>query len=637
MGKRNRQNKKNEKNSVPAEVIDDERFSKVHHDPRFNQPKLNNNKIKVDTRFKSMLKKGMEFQSDAKVDKYGRKVKVDAKEELSKFYQLSESEDEDESNSEDEELDEEEKKELIFARSRGEVLLGSDSEEDEDEGESTEEEYDEEMEVEEQVEQVPRGDETCRFACMNMDWDNIRCKDLFKVFNSFKPEGGMIKSIAIYPSEFGKERIEHENKYGPPKDIFDIKEDEEDSNEEDDDEEDKDNIIQEDDGDEFNQENLRKYQLERLKYYYAVVECDSIKTAKKIYDSCDGDEYESTANFFDLRFIPDEMTFDDKPREITYEEDINYKSTPFVTKALTNSKVSLTWDQDEPERIQMLQKSFTEQEIDNLNFDAFLASSDDEPEEEKSKLRQKYLDLIKNGNSEDEEKNTDEDSDNDGEMEITFNPGLKEEKDEKSESEVEEMEEDQVQQETTVEKYLRKERERIAKKKAAKLEKKQIKIDESESQPKSKKELREEEEARKAELELVLMDEGEDNIQQHFDIKQIIKAEKQKSGNKKRKSKVDTELIQDNFKMDVTDDRFKQVHESHHFAIDPTHPQFKPTKAMKDILSERQRRLANKEDNIIEDKIQDQPIKNEAKEINNLISAVKRKAQQFKQTSKRNK
>lgn len=56
-----------------------------------------------------------------------------------------------------------------------------------------------------------------------------------------------------------------------------------------------------------------------FRYYYAVVDCDSSKTANYLYEELDRTELLKTSNVFDLRFIPDSMEFNHPPRETTTE------------------------------------------------------------------------------------------------------------------------------------------------------------------------------------------------------------------------------------------------------------------------------------------------------------------------------
>lgn len=54
-------------------------------------------------------------------------------------------------------------------------------------------------------------------------------------------------------------------------------------------------------GNTFHNEKLRQYEINRMKYYYAVVECDCENTANYLYNELDGTEYEQSRTCFDMR------------------------------------------------------------------------------------------------------------------------------------------------------------------------------------------------------------------------------------------------------------------------------------------------------------------------------------------------
>ncbi len=54
---------------------------------------------------------------------------------------------------------------------------------------------------------------------------------------------------------------------------------------------------------------MRQYERDRMTYYYAICECDSVDTAFAVYSACDGLEFERSACKLDLRYVPDGQDF----------------------------------------------------------------------------------------------------------------------------------------------------------------------------------------------------------------------------------------------------------------------------------------------------------------------------------------
>jgi len=657
---------KDGKGKKSAPITTDERFSGIHNDPRFNLPRRNDFKVEVDERFsKSDLES---IKRKAKIDKYGRKIKDDdnakafnkyyktkedekkkkKKEEESSDEESSEEEKSDKENESDEESSEQEsgveveadeaQAKLDLARGEG---LPSDYESSSDESSSDEEsseDEDEEDEDEENDEKPPEGEPSKRFAVVNLDWDHVKSVDLFATFQSFVPASGHIDNIAIYPSQFGKERMQREDMEGPPKELFKSKKKSKKSkNSDDESESDSDSELEAKDlyeeGDaevDYDSKSLRRYQLQRLRYYYAVVTCDSIKTAKNIYDNCDGTEYESTANFFDLRYIPDEMEFnDDEPRDSCNKIPSNYKPETFVTDALQHSKVKLTWDETPAERVKLSSKAFSQRELDDMDFKAYLASDNSDEESDHEDLKNKYKNLVgastKIGNKNIFDQNNDNDND-DVDMEITFTPGL-DEGSEKVEApkagDDEESTLDKLKRKAKERRQARKEKIKELKKEAE--EKKKDKPIDKNNKKRDQKDL---DDKSKAELELLMLDENNEKHAEHFNLKELMKSEKEKAKKSKHRNK--DKIIEDDFKADLNDPRFSEIFTNHDFAIDPSQPQFKKTATMAKILDERNKRREGQEGKSSNESSKKRKHADDAavgsEDVNSLVQRIKRKS-----------
>ena len=87
--------------------MDDPRFSKFQTDPKFRTVPRKERKVKIDDRFKAVLK-DEKFVSKVNVDKRGRPGSFSTKENYQKFYDLDSS-DTESSEDEDDEKDETEK------------------------------------------------------------------------------------------------------------------------------------------------------------------------------------------------------------------------------------------------------------------------------------------------------------------------------------------------------------------------------------------------------------------------------------------------------------------------------------------------------------------------------------------------
>jgi len=285
----------------------DARFSAVRYDPTFLKMKQKERKVVVDKRFKNAAK-----SKEGKQHFVVEQKEEDLVNNAPTGQQLPTIND-----SEDESVFEGDLNDLI-----GEV----------------QEEYDflaeEEGVVREEI-------STKRLALMNYDWAKITPGDIFVTFSSFLPVGGELKSVKLYKSDLGEEMLQKEAMYGPlsiwgeqdPTQPIEAEEGQEE--------------YEEEEEENVNVNAVRRYEIERLKYYYSVLEFDSAKTADFIYNNCNDFELENTGNKIDLRAIPDDLKIPKAPEEVCKEKPFKVSDLNFNTKAKTNTNVEITWEKEE--------------------------------------------------------------------------------------------------------------------------------------------------------------------------------------------------------------------------------------------------------------------------------------------------
>ncbi|XP_026869577.2 ESF1 homolog [Electrophorus electricus] len=589
--------------------------------------------------------------------------------------------DEDDGEQEEEEEEDEDESDRDsgpdLARGKGNIETSSEEEDgggDDDDDEVVEDylrREEEELEHDwgEMWKDAPRSEETSRrLAVCNMDWDRIKAKDLLALFSSFKPKGGVVLSVTIYPSEFGKERMDAEQTRGPLE-LTSLPDDPDADTEE----------------QRLYREKVRDYQFKRLRYYYAVVECDSVATAVSIYEECDGFEYESSRSTLDLRFIPDEVAFEDEPKDRASEVDIStYKPRLFSSASNTTAKVELTWDETDHERVTALSRKFKKDELLDMDFRAYLASSSEEEEgggaeeeeeeaapaaerlaeEEKTKRGKKgrkeeeqiskYRELLQGLRDKDAKA-----KDQAMEMEVTWVPGLKETTEKLVKKKLEGR--DKL---TPWEEFLEKKKEKKKEKRKGKKEaesESDVAVSDDELPPdvdlsdpffseelgstgKSKRNAKRskkgeeqrtpEEEAelekQKAEMALLMADDEEEG-RRHFNYDKIV--EQQNLSKKKRKKllKSNTPLEEDNFQVDVQDPRFQAMFTSHLYNLDPSDPAYRKTRGTQSILQEKQRQRRSQQEALQSAHQHERTVD---PSLSTLIRSVKNKTQQFQAQKK---
>ena len=349
-------------------------------------------------------------------------------------------------------------------------------------------------------------------------------------------------------------------------------------------------------------------------------------------------EFEHSSAAVDMRAIPMESlpeVVKDRPiRDEATSLPSNYVPPEFIVNALQQTNVQCSWEAGDQERERVLTKYSSgmawEAMAESDDIKAYLASdaSSDEDEDGDADIKRGNFRKMLGLDSDDEDEgaasssakedaaehgspvSTDSESESgeEQEKEFTFTPG-KQDLEQKIRSKLDAPKEELTPWEKYKEKRKQKQRER---REAAREKKTEIKESHrSVNKPASgggdsffdsdDKVEEQRPTLSKAELELLVAGDGDDDEHKDYNMKDLERLEKNKgkklTGSRKRKEENRAKnTVGTDFKVDIEDDRFKAVLDGQdgRFGIDRTDPNFKETPAMRDILAEQSRRRQTK-------------------------------------------
>lgn len=523
----------------------DKRFSGIKRDPRFRKPAAKKSKTVLDSRFKHILTdekfRGASGKNPRGMGKQNQtKRKQTRNRDMEQFYELDTPREA--QSLSDNEVDLEDDKFQWDAES-------SSSEDD-----MTQELHNDMALSDEEKEEVELGDSTEKIAFMNCNWDIITATDLYVLIQSFLDDnapGRKLVKITVHKSDYGAERMEREEQYGPliegmPSD-----------NEEDD------SLKTQAELDLIEKKRLdaiRRYEKQKRLYYYAIAEFDSINTACIVYDELDGVAAGYCSESLDLRFVPEDTPDPSTKREpVSFADHIPESYTPPMVEVgdvtMQHSKVKLSWDEDPPER-KVLMKKLTPAQIRDLDLEAYLESDDNEEEAvDADQIRKALLGEENEDNSQVSEEESPEEEPVMGEMEMSFSRDV----------------------------------ESIGKNVAKKLADANVKS--SEDMTVWEKYLEKRKEARKAK-KAARRDQIEQQRQERIATAKANAKAAKKSREAEEDSSDEDEALFKQSNMDdmVQDSRLDKLFSDSRFAVDPTHPSYKKSSVINSIKRKNSRK-----------------------------------------------